>query len=389
MGFILRLIPWGPIKKALIVLALAAALVAVLTAGTAQGRTGVRAALLLTQLSPGFPVQPQSWFALEPTRTDVTYSLSGGETTAHLYVPGGDGPFAAVLLVPGVNPAGQNDERIVNLATGLARAGMVVMVPWTDPDKEMIVRAEEVGEVVETFQHMQRFESVDPERSGLGGFCIGGSIAAVAAQDPRLRESVAFVNFFGGYYDAEDLLAAIASETRFYEGADEPWDPRSLSREVFTNHVLSTVSDAADRDLLTKRFANGNSFLAIDRDSLTPEGQNAFDLLSGPDLEEADRLLDDLPPDFQSFMQSVSPSTNLELLTTRVLIMHDRQDRYVPAAESRRMAAALEELDGDVYFSEYEFFDHLDPTRSVGPFKFVGEAFKLNLHLYNILRAAD
>ena len=65
------------------------------------------------------------------------------------------------------------------------------------------------------------------------------------------------------------------------------------------------------------------------------------------------------------------------------------RETYVPAAESRRLAAALEELDGDVYFSEYEFFDHLDPTRSVGPFKFLGEAFKLNLHLYNILRAAD
>ena len=389
MGFILRLIPWGPIKKALIVLALALAFAAVLTAGTAQGRTGVRAALLLTQLSPGFPVQPQSWFAAEPTREDVSYALSGGKATAHLYEPAGDGPFAAVLLVPGVNPAGPNDERIVNLATGLARAGMVVMVPWTDPDKEMRVEADEVGEVVETFQHMQRFESVDPERSGLGGFCIGASIAAVAAQNPRLRESVAFVNFFGGYFDASDLLAAIASETRFYEDTNEPWSPRSLSREVFTNHVLSTVSDIADRDLLTRRFANGNAFVDVDRDALTPEGRDAFDLLSGPDLDEADRLLAGLPPDFGSFMQSVSPSTNLELLTTRVLIMHDRQDRYVPAAESRRMAAALEELDGDVYFSEYEFFDHLDPTRSVGPIKFVGEAYKLFLHLYNILRAAD
>ena len=389
MGFFVRLIPWGPIKKGLIVVALAAALAIVLTAGTAQGRTGVRAALLLTQLAPGFPVQPQSWFSAEPTRVDVSYPLSSGMATAHLYEPAGDGPFAAVLLVPGVNPAGPNDERIVNLATGLARAGMVVMVPWSDPDKEMRVEANEVGEVVEMFQHMQRFDSVDPERSGLGGFCIGASIAAVAAQAPRLRESVAFVNFFGGYYNASDLLAAIASETRFYEGTDEPWTPNSLSREVFTNHVLSTVTVGAERDLLTRRFANGNSRIAVDRDTLSPEGRNAFDLLSGPDLEEADRLLRDLPPDFQSFMQSVSPSTNLETLTTRVLIMHDRQDGYVPAAESRRMAAALEEQDGDVYFSEYEFFEHLDPTRQVGRFKFLGEAYKLFFHLYNILRAAD
>ena len=389
MGFLLRLILWGPIKKGLIILAIAVALVTVLTAGTAQGRTGIRAALLLTQLAPGFPVQPQSWFSAEPTRTDVTYPLTGGKATAHVYEPAGDGPFAAVLLVPGVNPAGPNDERIVNLATGLARAGMVVMVPWTDPDKEMRVEADEVGEVVETFQHMQRFDSVDPERSGLGGFCIGASLAAVAAQDPRLREAVAFVNFFGGYYDASDLLAAIASETRFYEGTDEPWTPRSLSREVFTNHVLSTVSNSAERDLLTRRFANGDAFVAIDRDALSPEGRDAFDLLSGPDLEDAERLLRDLPPDFQSFMQSVSPSTNVGLLTTRVLIMHDSADGYVPAAESRRMAAALEEKDGDVYFSEYEFFEHLDPTRQVGRFKFLGEAYKLFLHLYNILRAAD
>ena len=49
---------------------------------------------------------------------------------ADVYAPAGGGKRGAVLLFMGVNPAGKDDPRVVNLANGLARAGMVVMIPW-------------------------------------------------------------------------------------------------------------------------------------------------------------------------------------------------------------------------------------------------------------------
>jgi hypothetical protein len=47
--------------------------------------------------------------------------------TGHVYVP--DRPAPAIVLVPGAAPRGKDDPRVVRLATAVARAGRVVLVP--------------------------------------------------------------------------------------------------------------------------------------------------------------------------------------------------------------------------------------------------------------------
>ena len=43
---------------------------------------------------------------------------------------------------------------------------------------------------------------VDPQRVGIAGFSVGGSLAVLAAADPRIAERVRFVNAFGAFGDA-------------------------------------------------------------------------------------------------------------------------------------------------------------------------------------------
>ena len=354
---------------------------------TPQVRTASHTLLLVPQLLPAIPVKPQQWFVGEPTRRPVVYASGDSEENADLYVPAAGGRHGAVLLFLGVNPAGKDDERVVNLAKGLARAGLVVMIPWSDRMTQKRVAVEEVENLVAAFRYMQTLKEVDPDRLGMGGFCVGASLAAVAAQDERIRDEVQFVNFFGGYYDARDLVKSVVAESRFYGDDSEAWAPNRLSVEVVTSHLLEAVPDPDERALLSARFDGGSAGASVDDEALSPEARAVSALLSGPSLEEAEGLLAQLPERALADLAAISPSEGIDRLSARTLIMHDRQDELVPSEESRRMAEAMR-AGGDVYYTEFSFFHHVDPTRPASPAVFARESFKLYLHLYNVLREA-
>ena len=354
---------------------------------TPQVRTASHTLLLVPQLLPAIPVKPQQWFVGEPTRRPVVYASGDSEENADLYVPAGGGKHGAVLLFLGVNPAGKDDERVVNLAKGLARAGLVVMIPWSDRMTQKRVAVEEVENLVAAFRYMQTLKEVDPDRLGMGGFCVGASLAAVAAQDERIRDEVQFVNFFGGYYDARDLVKSVVAESRFYGDDSEAWAPNRLSVEVVASHLLEALPDPDERALLSARFDGGSARASVDDEALSPEARAVSALLSGPSLEEAEGLLAMLPERALADLAAISPSEGIDRLSARTLIMHDRQDELVPSEESRRMAEAMR-AGGDVYYTEFSFFHHVDPTRPASPAVFARESFKLYLHLYNVLREA-
>ena len=356
-------------------------------AATPQVRTASHTLLLVPQLLPAIPVKPQQWFVGEPTRRPVVYTSGNSKENADLYIPAGGGRHGAVLLFLGVNPAGKDDERVVNLAEGLARAGLVVMIPWSDRMTQKRVHVEEVENLVAAFRHMQSLEEVDPNRLGMGGFCVGASLAAVAAQDERVRDHVQFVNFFGGYYDARDLVKSVVAESRFYGDDSEAWEPDILSVEVVTSHLVESVPDPIERALLSTRFEGGSTEATVKEEALSPEARAVYALLSEPTLEEAEMLLAQLPERALAELAAISPSKGVDRLSARTLIMHDRQDALVPSEESRRMADAMRAR-GDLYYTEFSFFKHVDPTRPASPAVFARESFKLYLHLYNVLREA-
>ncbi len=365
------------------------AVVVLLAIATPQGRTAVETALFIPQVVPTIPIKPQEWVTGEPTRQEVSFPIDGGLGVADLYTPEGDGVNGGVLLFLGVNPAGRDDARVVGLANGLARAGTVVMIPWSDTMTEQRVEVGEVENLIRAFEYMIDLERVDPERSGMGGFCVGASLATVAAQDPRIRENVKFVNFFGGYYDAKDLIAAVVSNRRFGDDYEEFWPPDRLSKRVVTAHLIEGVPNGGERELLTRVFVTKDAELTDAATlSLSREAWAARRLLQGVGPKDALQLIPQLSKSTIDTLDSISPSTNIEDLEARVLIMHDREDRLVPSEESRRLAEALADR-GGVYHTEFSLFNHLDPTKPVSPPVYVKEISKFFLHMYRVLRELD
>lgn len=331
-------------------------------------------------------MRPQQWLVGDPTRSEVRFPAGDAEGVADMYVPASPGAHPAVVLFLGVVAAGRDDPRVVSLASGLARSNIVVLIPWS-PVMAASRRLDPsaVDLLVGAFHNLEENPSVDPQHIGLGGFCVGASFAALAAQDKRIRDRVAYVNVFGGYFDARDLLVAIASQTRSYGGVVEPWEPRDDSREVFTVHLIEGLEDGRDREVLARMFLEGGIVDEEKVHSLSEQGRVVYRLLTGVPREEAESLMATLPPGFLSDLDRISPRAGIGSLVAPLLVMHDREDTAVPAAESRRMVDALTSR-GQPYYTEFSLFQHMDPTRSVAPPTMAVELWKLLLHMYNVMR---
>ena len=362
------------------------ALAALFIVVTPQGRTGFHTALFVTQVLD-LPVKPQSWFTDEPMRQEIRYSVNDDALVADVYRPPGGGTRAAALLSVGASPLGLDDPNIVMLGDALARAGYVAMLHWSP---EMGLRSNmdpsEPGRLVEAFLYMEGLDYVDPERVGIGGFCVGASLALVAAADPAIRERVAFVNAFGPFFDAEALMLQAVSRTVEYNGERVPWQPHRRTLKFLATELIENLDNASDVRILTHHYLDQEAPTPAGPQTLTPQGRIAARLLDGVQPDEARTLYEMLPTTFSEDLSRISPSTYVDGLRARLLILHTRNDEYVPAAESRRLLDATRDR-LEVRYTEFIGFDHLLPDED-NILTRLREAFVMYRHMYSILRIA-
>ena len=367
-------------------LVVAGALLTLFIAVAPQGKAGFHTVMFVSQVLD-LPVKPQAWFSKETIRHEVHYQSSDGTTVADVYRPNDGRQHAAVVLFLGANAAGRDDEDVVNLGHALAGAGYAVMFHWS-PTMALKANIEpaETGNLVWAYQYLAEREYVDPERVGLGGFCVGASFALVAAADPRIQDDVYFVNAFGPYYDAETLLLQAASRSVEYDGERTPWNVDRLTLRVLANELIETLEDPGDVDALTRRYMNNEALTPEELGALSPEAINVTRLLDGTTPDEAQALYSALPERFRADLAGISPSFHVDDIRARLLILHDRNDRLVPAAESRRLLDATEDR-GDVRYTEVLAFEHVRPSGG-GIGDLLAEAWRLFRHMYSIIRIA-
>ena len=345
-------------------LVVAVSLLTLFIALTPQGRSGFHTVLFVLQTLQT-PIKPQSRFTDDSLRWEVHYQTADGTDVADIYRLSDGKPRAAVLLSLGANETGRDDTSVVNLGHALARAGYVVMFHWSptmglhaniDPaEPETLVRA---------FQFLEGRDYVDRERVGLEGFCIGASLALVAASDPEISDRVHFVNAFGPFFDAE-----------------------SLTLRVPASELIETLDNSSDADILTRFYLKDQTATQAELAALSPSGRTVVRLLDGVEPHEAATLYSTLPSSFREELASISPSTHVGDLRARLLVMHGRYDQVAPVAESRRLVKAI----GDrinVLYTEFLAFDHVRPGAS-GVFTRLGQAVRLYHHIYDITRIAS
>ncbi len=337
-------------------------------------RVAMQTAILLPNLLDAGP-KPLSIFSAAPVRSSVPYRAAeaGSEPDlAELWLPAwasADRPAGAMLLVFGVNNLGRNHPSIERVADGLARTGVAVLVPDSRTLLEGRLEVGEIDGVVRAFQLLAARPEVDRQRVGIVGFSVGGSLALLAAADPRIAGQVRWVNAFGAFADAGTYLASVAAHAhRGSDGAVVPWTPTPLAREVFLRFVLDQVDDGADRRALDDAFSE--PILAGDRPGRDPRlrgglstgaARAAHDLLTAPSLEAAAAAIDRLPARSRAFIDAISPRRHLEGLRADVYLMHEVEDLHVPFVESRALADGLVSAGRLERHTEFRLFDHVQP----------------------------
>lgn len=346
---------------------------------TAPGRAGLKTVLLIPEIIPGAPFRPLPAFTGEPLQEAVQYPYSGGRAEGTLFRPASDQRYGAVILFLGINPDMEN-QTLLRLATGLARDGIVVLLPRPVQLTQGRIAYEEVEAIVGAFRFLQDQPYVNPQRIGLVGFSVGSSLALIAAADPTISRDVRFVNAFGGYYSTESLFTAMTTRQIELDGSTEPWEPTQNALVWFSQQLINSIEDAETRSSLERAFVSGEPLGPEDVGALSLQGRFVYEALTNREPQRAGELYQALPENLKQDFALLSPSATLKGLKTAVYIMHDRNDTYIPYTESRRLAAALAGYP-QLHYTEFALFQHVEPTKRLELWSFLREIAKLYGHL--------
>lgn len=346
-------------------------------------RVALVSLLFLPAVFPNAP-NPLAMVTPAPTRTEHHFTYAAGTVDADVYHPSGGGQHGAVLWLLGANALPRRDPLVVRFAESLARAGAVVMVPESSSLMAGRILPEEIDAIQQSFQLLSSQPDVDKERVGFIGFSIGGGLVLVAAAQPEIRDRVRFVTTLGGYYDAVEFFVDVASRSVENNGRDVPWEPSPLTRQVLAKQLIETLPDESDRAALTRAYLEGPSPSAVPS-GLSPSATGVGMLLSGRLPRATVRAaVASLPPEILERLRAISPSSYVSDLRTRLFLMHDTGDTYIPHTQTRRLAATAPR--GLIQrFTEFSIFQHVVPDRPVPWPVLVPEVWALYWHVHAVL----
>jgi dienelactone hydrolase len=357
---------------------------------THRGRTAVLASILLPDmvLQVPVPVRPIEFLTEAPIRERVTieYESRDGRRSiqADLYTPASGDDHPGVVFSMGAPPLDLDEPRLVRIAEDTARAGVVIIVPFSDRLDDEEILPEEIDALVAEFQYVQSLPRVDPTRVGFFGASVGGSLALVAAADPRIADEVDHVVSFGGYYDALETFGAIATHHIRYGEVDDEWTPREHAEEVMAQQIIRAVDDPRDRDLLWRWFVRDDVPREEELATLSPVGRSSYDFLANEDPSAVSDLIEQLPAGAVAEMDALSPRTSIERVKAELFIIHDRADPFIPYTESRRLKDRIGHQD-NARFDEIRIFEHVEPKLNQRPDVLVFDSSRLLFRLYQLL----
>jgi len=355
-----------------------------------NGRVAVEAAIYLPDMvfQVPLPVRPVELLTDAPRRERVTieYRSRNGprEIEADLYTPAHGSARPGVVFSMGAPPLDLDDDRLVRIAEDAARSGAVMLVPFSERLDDERIEPEEIDALVAEFQYVQRLDGVDAARVGFFGASVGGSLALVAAADPRIAQDVEYVVSFGGYYDALDTFAAIATHHIAYGKVDEEWTPREHAEEVMAEQIINAIDDRDDRELLTQVFVDHEPPEDVELATLSPVGRSSYDFLANRDPAAVERLIAGLPRDAVAKLDELSPRNSIDRVRAELIIVHDRADPFIPYTESRRLEDAVGDRE-DARFTELRLFEHVSPKLTQRPDIIAIDSTRLLFRLYQLL----
>lgn len=353
---------------------------------TPQGHAVVRAGMLLTSVL-GAANATDTHDRADVRHTTHMLMAAGGQAYLDIFAPTLPPPLLtgarpAIILISGVGDNRQSPQ-LINLADSFAESGVVTVTLTTDDLLGFSLAPADADAVVQAFQWLARLPGVNPREIGLVGLSAGSGLMCLGAADPRIRDQVAYVTLFGGYYHTSDLLSDIGRQTLLFDGTSEYWQPQLVPVQVLA-HSVAPVLPGAEGDTLKAAFDNG--FVPISPDvlkTLSPATVAIYHLLAGDEPTQVAANLAQLTPAIQALLVNLSPATVANQIHAKIFLLHDRHDLYVPFTESRHFAAALQAAGHPYSYVEFDIFAHVEVKGNLP----LGSLLRDGVHLFGILYA--
>ncbi len=325
-------------------------------------RTVTRAAIFFLKVFPMLPSRPVNWVTRPPVIEKVKYPTPSGQAEGDLYRPSTGGPYPGIVVCLGVVPFGVEHPQVAILGNALARSGFAALLYWSPAMRDFRLDPADIEGIALAYRWLIEQPCVDPARSGLLGTCVGGAFALMAAATPTIRDQVSFISAYAPFSSMWTFARDIASASRSYGGACEPWKVDQLTRKVFV-HSLTASLEPAEAECFRSALVNqGNPDGRLDENGLSAEGRAVYSLFAATDAGQADAALHRLPSAIQEQLTGMSPIHYLkDLRAPLISLLHDRGDQVIPIDETRRLLAVFAGRAG-VHFTEMNF-QHLDPAK--------------------------
>lgn len=244
----------------------------------------------------------------------------------------------------------------------MARAGFVVLAPDLPRLRAFHLAESDVTVVMEA---VKALEDDAPGPLGILGFSFGAGPVLLAAADPRIRDRVALVGSFGGYWDLTHVIVFIT--TGWYE-EDGQWR-RGRQEEYNRWKLLAAltpfVAEPEERRqlqrLVERKLANPHADVNQEASGLRGSGRTLLALVENRERERVLLLLDALPLTIRDQVRRLSPASRIGEVRARLLIAHGIADDSIPYTESLRLAQAAPALGRLVIFGGLA---HVFPSES-------------------------
>ena len=296
--------------------------------------------------------------------TQMTVPSKSGPVLLDIYAPTSPPPLlpdtrGGALVIPG---AGDNRQvpQLINFSQALARTGLVVMNMTTQIMMNYNISVEDTDAVVQAFKALTHLPAMAKNKAGIIAFSAGVPLACFGAADARIRDAVAFVAVFGGYFDTRSLLRAFGRRAITFDGKTEPWHPAEVPIQVLTNVITQSFSPQEQTLIENALAPNGTPLTADEFAQLSPPAQAAYQLLTGNAPDKVDENIAALPPAVHVQLDQLSPSKIIDRIRAPFFLLHDRNDTSVPFTESRAFAATLARLHHPYEYVEFQIFDHVE-----------------------------
>lgn len=348
-------------------------------------RAVAKAFVFFLKVFPMLPSRPIDWVTKTPVVEKVIYPIQSGQAEGEIYRPPTDGPHPGIVVCLGVVPFGVDHPQVPVLGKALARAGFAALLYWSPAMRDFRLDDADVENIALAYHWFIQQPTVDPQRSGLLGTCVGGSFALLAAAHPLIRDNVAYVAAYAPYSSLWTFARDIASASVSNGEGRQPWKVDQLTRRVFV-YSLTALLEKDEADRLRNAFAaEGGQF---NGGELSADGQAVLSLFTAKDSVAAETALHRLPMKMQENLTALSPVNALQgLHAPLIVLLHDVGDQVIPIGESRRLVSALASHSG-VRYTEMQF-QHLDPVKGKLPLtRLARELSKFFLAVYPLFRQA-